>query len=175
MNDTIEKEPARADKVKADKAPAPEGRKPVRPTLLKPRFKQAETMRSQYLIVVEAGVMPDDVLAKGFWQHVGETLRPGDRIEVLTDDMKWAGDLIVHSAGRLWATVKWITLVQFEDVVDETTNDKLRVQYRGPHFRYCVVDMENPNAPEVVRNGFETQEMAMMFLTEYRRTTKRIV
>lgn len=142
--------------------------------LTKPRFKQADLVRAQYSIVAEAGSTPDDLLDKGYWQHVASDLRPGDRIEVLTDDMRWAGDLIVHSCGRLWASVKFMSIVQFSEITDAAAPDKLRVQYRGPHHRFSVVDDENKASPEVIRTGFENQEDAMVFLLEYRKTKLRV-
>ncbi len=145
-----------------------------RPAVTAPRFKEAAVIRNAWSIVAEAGILPDDVLEKDYWRHIASNLRPGDRIEVLTDDMRWAGTLIVYASGRLWATVKFLDVVTFSDIPDESANDKLRVQYRGPHHRFCVVDFVVESSPQVIRTNFDNQEDAMIFLQEYRKTVRKV-
>lgn len=164
MSDEKKEAPTNVKKLEMPKTP-----KRIAPA----RFKDVAVVRNHWMVTVEAGTLPDDLLERGYWQHVAQKMRPGDRIEVLTDDMRWAGDLIVFASGRLWATVKFIGLVQFTDVQDLDATDNLKVQYRGPHHRYCVVEAEG-NEVNVIRTNFDNQEDAMIFLQEYRKTVLKV-
>lgn len=179
MNDettVIEKpeaeEPAKPQAVK--KADAP---KPVERTVLpvkKARFKLADQVRAVYSVVAESGTLPEDVVKPEYWRDIGEILRPGDRIEISTDDMTWCGDCVVYDSGRLFAHVRFMTLVKFEPTQDTKDGlDGLKVAYRGQYHRYCIVK-ENPDGQiTVIKHGFQNQAKAMEGLMEYRREALR--
>lgn len=84
------------------------------PQLMMDRVKSREQNTAQYDIVLQAGVEPDDLLPVTYWSHLGETFKNakvhGDvELTVVTEDLKWRGELVVLDAGDNWARVVFKT------------------------------------------------------------------
>jgi hypothetical protein len=108
-----------AEQATAQKSPPPPPAAPPGPARIVPqitpdRMKQREHNTAAYDIVLQAGVEPDDILPVAYWSHLAETFRAaklhGDvELTVMTEDLKWRGELVVIDAGVNWARVVFKT------------------------------------------------------------------
>jgi hypothetical protein len=139
--------------------------------LLSSRFKPAELVRIIYDAKPEAGTAFEDVLKPEYWAHLGETVRPGDRIEVTPEDGAYFAELLVRDCGRLWAKVELLRKVDFvavDPAVETSTIDPSHtVEWRGPNGKFAVLRHGRAGGKEVLHSGFETREAANAWLGEH--------
>lgn len=161
-------------------APAPKPDEPGRlvPQLLMDRVKQREHNTVQYDIILQAGVEPDDLLPVAYWAHLGGMFeaakKQGDvELTVLTEDLKWRGELVVVDAGANWARVAFKTTEdgkRFITKLGGLQRNKIvflpghTVNYAGVFSKWRVVrDADN----QVLRDKCNTEVEAYTWLAEY--------
>lgn len=135
------------------------------------RFKSAELTRLIYSAVPEAGMPFEDLLKPECWAHVAQLLRPGYRVEVLAEDGSYFAELLVVSAGRLWAKVAVLRKVDLSAVDSEPANAAndaaTSVMWSGPHSKFRVMRQNAGGGKDVLRDGFETREEATAWMADH--------
>jgi hypothetical protein len=129
------------------------------PALLQRRFQLAEHTRTIYFVTVEQLVKPEDVLKSDFWQHVASQLRPYDEIIVATDSCEWRLSLLVADVWHCGARVVELSRhdMTAEDEGGNDVADDLRVKWRGPVHRWCVVRTDGV----IMRGGLDNKNTAL--------------
>jgi hypothetical protein len=125
------------------------------------QLKQAEYQRTVYMASPPAGTTVEDMKRPDFWTNTGHIFHPGDRIEVLPEDMAYFVEFIVRDAGRLYANVHVLRAVEFDDEVKPIEAGEYRVQWAGPSHKFRVVRTTD-NA--VVQTGFANKGAALRFI-----------
>ncbi len=109
--------------------------------LLGRRFGMAEAKRNIFFATVEEHVAPEDVLRPSFWAHTSGPMRPYDEIIVAVDSCAWRLHLLVRDAWHGGAAVIELSrhdMQSDEEITNQEAVD-LRVQWRGPQVKWCVV------------------------------------
>jgi hypothetical protein len=111
------------------------------PALLQRRFQLAEHTRAIYFVTVEESIKPEDVLQPDFWRHVASQLKPYDEIIVATDSCEWRMELLIADVWHCGARVVELgrTDMTGQEELDQSVGDDLRVKWRGPVNKWCVV------------------------------------
>lgn len=106
-----------------------------------PRLKQAEYVRTPYRAEPEAGTAFETVLKPEYWSHVASKLRPGDKIEIMPEDMAWYAELLVVDCTALSARVAILLPPLDLDVSSEPTIavDSHEVKWKGPQMKFVVI------------------------------------
>jgi hypothetical protein len=136
---------------------SPKGHRKIHPS----RFKEASVARNVWAVVPEDGTPFESLLDPAYWAHVGERLRPTDRIEVFAEDGSYFAELMVRSAGRLFAHVEALRKHDFVPVA-VSPSKKYEVEYKGPHLKHAVVRVADKS---VMQSGFDTTEAALAWLS----------
>lgn len=136
--------------------------------LIVPRFKNAEFERVVYQACPEVSTTFEDVCEPAFWSHVAEKLKPGDRIEVLTEDNSYFAELLVVDAGRLFAKVAVLRYVELSspDVPEGLTGvaPEFKVQYKGPALKHVVIRLSDN---QIVQDGIALKADAHAWVKEH--------
>lgn len=123
------------------------------------RFELAEQSRNIFSVTVPVDVKREQVIDEAFWQHVSKSLAPGNRIEVMPDDMGWYMELMVLGSGNLYAHVaelRYVDLTGFTAPVDMPSAYK--VEWAGPHAKWRVRRGE-----DVMEKQFQTKKEAQQW------------
>ncbi len=128
---------------------------------------QREFAAIDFVIDVEAGVTPEDLLNGAFWGGVAQNLKPFNRIEVRADDGTWMCELLVLTASRAWASVKVLQHYNLSTVdVEETEAEAAEpffYQYKGRTLGHCVIRRSDS---EIVHSNAENQAAAREWLKQ---------
>jgi hypothetical protein len=129
------------------------------PAILQRRFQLAEHTRAIYFVTVETHIKPEDVLKPDFWRHVASQLRPYDEIVVATDSCEWRMELLVCDVWHCGVRVVEQNRVDMtaEEEGGNDVADDLRVKWRGPVNRWCVVRTDGV----IMRGGLENKNTAL--------------
>ena len=130
------------------------------PALLQRRFALAEHTRAIYFATVEESIKPEHVLQPDFWRHVASQLRPYDEIIVATDSCAWRMELLVCDVWHCGARVVELSRVDMtaEGEGGNDVADDLRVQWRGPVNKFCVVRASDK---VILKGGLENKNTAL--------------
>ena len=133
------------------------------------RLSLAEYKRNLHRVTVDAGTKFDEVLIPEFWSHAVNGLRNGDRIEVLSADGAFFGELLVLSVQQKAVVVKAINYVDFRVAGKEETNSKkekpkFKIEYKGNINKYCVIRIADK---EIIKEGFDLKDQAIEWLEQY--------
>lgn len=113
----------------------------------------------------------EDLLKPECWAHVAQLLRPGYRIEVLAEDGSYFAELLVVSAGRLWAKVAVLRKIDLTEAVGEApaqgADTVMSIMWSGPHSKFRVIRQNASGGKDVMRDGFETREEASVWMAEH--------
>ncbi len=103
-------------------------------------------------------------MSPGFWKHVVGQLRPYDMIEVANDDCSFRAQLIVADVWHAGARVVEISRVDMTggQHEDESLGDDLRVKWRGPVNKWCVIRAADG---VILRANMPDKNVAMETLT----------
>lgn len=123
-------------------------------------LKLAEYQRNVWLASPSAGTTVEDMKKPDYWANTGHTFRPGDRIEVMPEDMAFFAEFIVRDAGALFANVHALRVVEFGDEVKPVEAGEYRVQWAGPHDKFRVMRTSD-NA--IIQKGFASKSAALRF------------
>ncbi|MGJ0533832.1 hypothetical protein [Methylocystis sp.] len=133
------------------------------PALLQRRFQIAEHMRAIYFVTVEESIKPEDVLRPDFWLHVASQLKPYDLIEVAVDSCEWRMELVVCDVWHCGARVAELNRIDMagKEEEDQSVGADLRVKWRGPVNKWCVVRADGV----ILRGGLDNKNTALETLT----------
>ncbi len=152
-------------------APAPAAevvRTPALPPVRKlhqNRFSMAESARRVWTATPEEGTPFEDLLRRDHWTHIAASLRPGDFIEVTPDEMNYFAWFKVLDAGQNWANVVLLFKKDFDNQDNlNILQEQYKVQYRGPHHRYCIIRLSDE---DVVHVGCQTQAEGNRYIADH--------
>jgi len=160
---TSKKTPAKNLEAGDPVAPAEVSR--IVPPIAGTRFNIVEYQRNIWEALPLVGVQVEDMLDSKFWQHVAVQMKVRDRIEVFAEDGTYFAELIVLSAGRLWAKVALLRHVQLQGFGEREDSGELagyKVEYAGVTHKYRVLDGTN-----VLKHGFDTEDQAREWLKQH--------
>lgn len=89
--------------------------------------------------------VPDDVefkelLNPAAWVHVAYKLQPMNRISVTSESNKFIGELVVFSAGQLWADVREVFYREFKDEKeDHLANSDYEIKWVSNSVKFAIV------------------------------------
>lgn len=134
--------------------------------ILQNRVRGAEYNRNIYSATPEYGTRYEDVIKPEYWKHVASTLRPTDRIEVVSEEGTWFAELFVVSVGKQWAKV---FPMRFIELSESTPNEQQgvathAVEWRGPKRKWSV---ERNSDKEVIKDQFATKDDANAWLQQF--------
>lgn len=118
-------------------------------------------------VCVPVGTAVEDLLEPSFWANVARQLKPNSTIEVHWDDSSRYAELYVISAGRNWAAVTPMRVLELAKPKLPDQADKHRVEFAGPVDKHRVVRITDG---AVLRAGFATEREAQTFLDGYLRS-----
>lgn len=129
------------------------------------RLQLAEHAVSAHYHVPEFGVSLTDVCQPAYWTHVSRTLRPGDKIEILSPTGDWWAMLIVRMTGKVEASVSVLQHVVLEKPDEITTPaSPYEVKWRGPSVKFSVIRKEDGG---VVKENFESKDAANQWVKNH--------
>ncbi len=133
-------------------------------TLLQRRFALAEHARAVYFATVEQHITPENVLQPGFWRHIASQLKPYDEVVVANDDCSWRMQLVVADAWHNGARLVELSRADMagKEEEDLSLGDDLRVRWRGPVNKWCVVRTSDG---VILRANLPDKNVAMENLT----------
>jgi hypothetical protein len=135
--------------------------------ITKHRVTGAEYVRNIYSATPEHGTPYENILVPEYWKHIASNFRPGDRIEVVSEDGAWFAELFVVSTGKQWVKVFPLRFVELsESAPDEQPagTSSHNVEWRGPKRKWSV---ERNSDKEVIKDGFATKGEALGWLTQF--------
>ncbi len=114
-------------------------------------FALREQVAQVYMVTLEEGVGPKDLLVPGYWAHVGHLLRPRDKIEAWAHDMTWYAEYMVLGAQRLLAHVAMCNFVELSDkpVVPGEPISDYKAEYKGLAKLWCVTSANGIHKEEL--------------------------
>jgi hypothetical protein len=120
--------------------------------LLENRFAVAETKRNQWFATCPQDITPDDVLRPDYWAHIARMLNPLDEIIVTVDTCAWRSVLLVEDAWNTGARVQRLSHHDLTLTEEPENTEGLRVQWRGPHAKWCVTRKDGATLKERLPN-----------------------
>lgn len=144
-------------------------------------LREAEYERKIYAVTPEHGTTIEQMLDPAYWANVGYKFKPGDRIEVISEDSTWFAELLVIAAARLWAKVSTLRFVELTTAVagDATKTstppadsafDDYIIKWGTGSTKFRVVRKQDK---EVIREGFATKRDAEAWLLDHLDQTMR--
>lgn len=133
------------------------------------RMKEAEFLRSLWVVTVETGTIRSDLLTPEFWSHVAYRFKPYDRIEVRCDDGLYFAEYLVLSCDRTWAKVKELSFIALTSEDIAMTQDELEIyeyKFRGPHGKHSIIRKHDK---AVMIEKLDSKELAMDWLTNHKK------
>lgn len=135
------------------------------------RFKPPGHYQRVWEIVVEHGVVSDDLIRPGFYANISRHLRPQDKIVAMSDDQSVYAELVVLAADRTSAAVAFLPGYPIDlnaataQALDYAPSaGEYEVKNRGQHAKWSIVRKRDG---EVVKEGFGTKAEAEKGLSEY--------
>lgn len=167
---------AEPQNAKTDSKPAApllaEGKPPApAPAITLDRWQIVEHIATTHGVQLAEGVAYENVLRREFWANIAAKFKPGDKIEVRTDDNAFFAQLFVWNAGRNWADVSEIVKIERPSIAAAIAAGSVDyvVEWRGGVKKHCVL---RKDGRAEVRSGFETPEDAERWLVDNRRTLR---
>jgi hypothetical protein len=93
---------------------------------------------TRWHVFAPEGIEIEDLLKKEAWAHIAARLRPMARITVTSEPGHYAAELIVMSAGQLWANVKILSYKKFDDVVSIDANDQFEAKWISNRYKFGI-------------------------------------
>jgi TusA-related sulfurtransferase len=122
----------------------------------------AEFSRRVYCVNVLPSTTVEDLVNPNFWTHVAMKLRPGDMIEVLSDDKAFCAKLVVRSARRLDATVSLVYWKDLEIADVSQIASEYEIVFRGAKSRWSIL-----KGSDVLKSCFDTRNQAEAYLADH--------
>lgn len=132
--------------------------------IIDPRFKPAEFCRTVWYATPEPGVTSKDLLKPGYWMHVAEKLRRGDRIEAVCEDGTWFAEYFVKSANKIEAH---ITLMRDIELSKPIKKPEVAPDYFVKHVGGGVWRVLRAVDKAELKTGLKGKEAATKWLDNY--------
>lgn len=136
-------------------------------------LKLAEHAMRSFHIILPAGVTVEDMKKPEFWSHVGEKVKPMDRIEAYAEDGSFYAEFMVLDSARLWAKVRLmreVSLVQEVEGEVEVTAPEFEIKWGGPAKKHGVRRISDG---QWVKQDCGTAEEAVSWLNDYKKALAR--
>lgn len=146
----------------------PELKKPV--SLHGSRFKLAEHDRNVWSVELDNETDVKEIADPGFWAHVAQKLRRGDRIEMYPENLSWFAEMIVSDSGPTWAKVQPLRIVELAAVaIPEILldNGRYKIDFAGKNEMYRITDN---STRKVLKSKCKTSLEAQNWLNDYQRS-----
>lgn len=129
--------------------------------LLPGMIQQAEQVCNRWRITITNDTSSEDVVKPVFWGHIAKMLRSGDIVEVVSEDQTRFMELMVLWSRRTEACVAVLRdqVLKRAAKVEEIVGD-YQIVFRGQRAKYGVM-----RGKDVVKDGFETEDLAKEFLS----------
>ena len=131
--------------------------------LIEPQFKPAEFCRTVYSVTPEPGTTIKQMLEPGFWMHVSNKLRKGDRIEAVAEDGTWFAEFYVKSANKIEAYVVLMREVELSKPVQKLKDPDFVVKHVGGGKWRVLRTADKAE----LQSGFKNKEEAQSWLDSY--------
>lgn len=131
------------------------------------RVQMAEHGRNIWLITAEGGEYQEDFLQPEYYANVAVNMRPMDHVEIRCDDGSFWGEYLVIAADRQWAQVMELRSHRLVQALQQPTDKRFRVEYKGPHLKHSVIRLQDS---AVLHEGEQTASGANRWLEDYIRT-----
>lgn len=128
------------------------------------RIESAEFKRNVWRAHPEEGTPYETVLGEAYWAHQARQFRPGDRIEVLPDEMHYFAELLVIAAGATWARVVELSRRELGVAAVPDKRMDYTVAWRGVHRKFAVVRTVDG---AIIKDGFSQQQDAELALLQH--------
>ncbi len=110
---------------------------------------------------------PEDCEAVGYWAHVAQYLKAGDRIEACSEDGSWFAEFLVRDSGVNWAkvvTLRKVDLGAFSPERQVVLLPGHSIKYGGTHVLWRVIrDVDG----KVLKDKLKTEGDAVAWLATY--------
>jgi len=127
------------------------------------RFGLEVEAANRWRVNVPMSVDRDDLLNENYWQHIATSLRPGDEIVAMPDNMAWKDVFHVCGAGRLYAHVVRIQQFELTPLEQAVSLPSIyKVEFKGSHHKWAVVRGDVP-----LKDGFETESLARRYAANH--------
>jgi hypothetical protein len=137
------------------------------------RFAQAEQKRTVYRVTLPEGVAFEATLHPTYWAHVSTRLVPYDRIEVLAEDGRFFGELLVTKVSRTEAHMAKLSLTDLDPsmkTIPSHTTEDMKVSWKGEMRKFVIERMADNT---VIREGIDQRSVAISEAEAYARSLDR--
>ena len=149
--------------VQAAAEPKPQEPKKVYRQVDASRIRQAEFLRQDWVCTAEFGTTIDEVRDEGYFAHKASEFKPYDEITVRVDDGTWMAKLMVLECGRNWARTYMMAFYKLttSDVSRTMSLPKLKVDFKGPHLKFCVIRIADN---QILQDKMDSEEQARAWI-----------
>lgn len=127
-------------------------------------FVAAEQTRNIWSHEAAEDIEVEHLTDPAYWRNLGHMLREWDRIEVRHCAGRWFAELMVRSAGRLYANVVVLRKTQFADakVPDDIASSDYDVRFLRGKGHMVVRKADKA----IIKDGFKTVAEAAHWITD---------
>ncbi len=113
----------------------------------------------------EPGTPIEALMFPAYWAHVAKQLRPGHRIEALSQDGEWWANLIVRAVGRAEAQVQVLQheVLGDKEMLASEPDPEFEVKWRGPARKFGVVRKSDG---QLVKEDLPTKDDAIRWVSQ---------
>jgi hypothetical protein len=129
----------------------------------------AEFARTVYSVSVPSGTTVAEMLEPESWMHVASKLRPTDRLEIVPEDGAWFAEVFVVSAGKNWAKVQPLRVIELREVEQRPADIKpeFEIKYGSAKTKFRVIRLKDN---QIVRENFADYAAAAHWLSEHQKS-----
>lgn len=117
----------------------------------------------RFVATVTPDVTRDQIMHEAFFAHVASTLLPYDVIEIRPLNRAYVAELVVHSAGKLWAKVFVKSYVQMGAQLTQAVPEGFSVDFTEAHGWRAL------RGAEVLKDRFNLEADAVQWLIDHRK------
>lgn len=128
------------------------------------KLSPADYRRTVYTATPDLDVSFDEILMPEFWGNVAQTLRPGDFIEIFSDDSSYFAELLVVDCGQRWAKVAVLQYKELAPHTPEALHPEYDIRWGGNTARFKVVRLSDK---ETLKDNFAAKLDAEIWLKDY--------
>ena len=142
--------------------------KKSKPVAMPERIGLAEDKRHDWVVDIPIGVSLEQLMEPAYWALCAAQMDPMDHIEARAEDGSWVAYLIVAMCERTYAIVVLDRCVKMTaDIEKPATAVKHKVEWKGPHMKYCVIRTADSQA---IKSEFRTKDEATEWMNNHERT-----
>jgi hypothetical protein len=133
--------------------------------IISKHLKLAEHVRQTWHVTPRTGDGPKDLLDPKYWVHVARNLKPGDKIEVLSEAREWYAEAVVLSAGQFGAKVAFtLDPIRLENSAETEEPEGYEVKWAGPSVKWRVIRKSDG---QIVREDLQSREEAATWIKSH--------